>query len=117
MRTEGIADLFEQFPDVKATVDSGYRGLAKQFPDQVSAPPLKPKKNAPAQEWAAYVFESNVCALGGDSGGPALNGSTALGLLSGGTGETVCNSSSSGTYLNYFMPVQKVLNDHGLHVY
>ncbi|MCX4648005.1 MULTISPECIES: S1 family peptidase [unclassified Streptomyces] len=63
------------------------------------------------------LFESNVCALGGDSGGPALNGSTALGLLSGGTGETVCNSSSSGSYLNYFMPVQKVLNDHGLHVY
>ncbi|MFC9537236.1 hypothetical protein ACFT38_43350 [Streptomyces sp. NPDC056975] len=39
MRTEGIADLFEQFPD------------------QVSAPPLKPKKNAPAQEWAAYEKE------------------------------------------------------------
>jgi hypothetical protein len=32
VRTEGIADLFEQFPDVKAKVDSGYRGLAKQFP-------------------------------------------------------------------------------------
>ncbi|MGW6144972.1 transposase [Streptomyces sp. NPDC055140] len=39
MRTEGIADLFEQFPD------------------QVGAPPLKPKKNAPAQEWAAYEKE------------------------------------------------------------
>lgn len=63
------------------------------------------------------LFESNVCALGGDSGGPALSGSTALGLLSGGTDETVCSSSSSGTYWNYFMPVQKVLNDRGLHVY
>ncbi|MER5688879.1 hypothetical protein [Streptomyces sp. NPDC002205] len=57
MRTERIADLFEQFPDVKAKVDSGYRGLAKPFPDQVSAPPLKLKKNAPAQEWAAYEKE------------------------------------------------------------
>jgi DDE superfamily endonuclease/Helix-turn-helix of DDE superfamily endonuclease len=57
VRTEGIADLFEQFPDVKAKVDSGYRGLAKQFPDQVSAPPLKPKKDAPAEEWAAYEEE------------------------------------------------------------
>ncbi|MFJ1990363.1 trypsin-like serine protease [Streptomyces asiaticus] len=63
------------------------------------------------------MFESNVCALGGDSGGPALRGTTALGLLSGGTDETVCNSDSSGTYRNYFMPVQRVLNARGLHVY
>jgi hypothetical protein len=35
VRTEGIADLFEQFPQVNAKVDAGYRGLAKQFPDQV----------------------------------------------------------------------------------
>ena len=48
VRTEGIADLFTQFPQVKAKVDAGYRGLAKEFPDQVQAPPLKPKKDAPA---------------------------------------------------------------------
>ena len=47
VRTEGIADLFTQFPQVKAKVDAGYRGLAKEFPDQVQAPPLKPKKDAP----------------------------------------------------------------------
>ena len=35
VRTEGIADLFRQFPQVKAKVDAGYRGLAKEFPDQV----------------------------------------------------------------------------------
>ena len=35
VRTEGIADLFTQFPQVKAKVDAGYRGLAKEFPDQV----------------------------------------------------------------------------------
>ena len=31
-----------------------YRGLAKQFPDQVQAPPLKPKKDAAPEETAAY---------------------------------------------------------------
>ena len=54
VRTEGIADLFTQFPQVKAKVDAGYRGLAKEFPDQVTAPPLKPKKDAPPEETAAY---------------------------------------------------------------
>ena len=54
VRTEGIADLFTQFPQVKAKVDAGYRGLAKEFPDQVQAPPLKPKKDATAEETAAY---------------------------------------------------------------
>ena len=28
-RTEGISDLFTQFPQVKAKVDAGYRSLAK----------------------------------------------------------------------------------------
>ena len=54
LRTEGIADLFTQFPQVRAKVDAGYRGLAKEFPDQVTAPPLKPKKDAPPEETAAY---------------------------------------------------------------
>ncbi|MFC4608738.1 S1 family peptidase [Streptomyces maoxianensis] len=63
------------------------------------------------------MMETNNCALGGDSGGPALHGKTALGLLSGGGGETVCNSTSSGTYRNYFTKVQTVLNERGLHIY
>jgi hypothetical protein len=54
VRTEGIAGLFRQFPQVKAKVDAGYRGLAKEFPDQVQAPPLKPKKDAPPEETAAW---------------------------------------------------------------
>jgi DDE superfamily endonuclease/Helix-turn-helix of DDE superfamily endonuclease len=54
VKTEGIAGLFEQFPQVKAKVDAGYRGLAKDFPDQVQAPPLKPKKDAALEEIAAY---------------------------------------------------------------
>ena len=54
VRTEGIADLFTQFPEVKAKVDAGYRGLAKEFPGQVQAPPLKPKKDAIPEENAAW---------------------------------------------------------------
>ena len=54
VRTEGIADLFEQFPQVKAKVDAGYRGLATEFPGQVQAPPLKPKKDAPPEETATW---------------------------------------------------------------
>ena len=57
VRTEGIADLFTQYPDVKAKVDAGYRGLAKEFPDQVQAPPLKPKKGAAPEETAAWETE------------------------------------------------------------
>jgi hypothetical protein len=54
LKTEGICDLFEQFAQVKAKVDAGYRGLAKEFPDQVEAPPLKPKKDAPPEEVVAW---------------------------------------------------------------
>jgi hypothetical protein len=43
MRTEGSAEQFRQHPGVKAEVDDGYRGLANEFPGQVSAPPKKPK--------------------------------------------------------------------------
>jgi hypothetical protein len=50
----GIADLFRQYPQVKAKVDAGYRGLAREFPDQVQAPPLKPKKHAAPEGTAAY---------------------------------------------------------------
>jgi hypothetical protein len=54
VKTEGIADLFTHFPQVNAKVDAGYRGLAKDFPGQVQAPPLKPKKDTPPEETAAY---------------------------------------------------------------
>jgi hypothetical protein len=54
VKTEGIDDLIDQYPTVEFLVDSGYRGLAKDHPDQVIAPPLKPKKGATAQEMAAY---------------------------------------------------------------
>lgn len=54
VNTEGIGDLFERHPTVKAKVDSGYRGLAKRFPDQVQAPPKKPGKDAPATDVTAW---------------------------------------------------------------
>ncbi|MFD9222316.1 transposase family protein [Streptomyces sp. NPDC060064] len=43
VRSEGIAEQFRQHPRVKAKVDSGYQGLAKEFPCQVSAPPKNPR--------------------------------------------------------------------------
>jgi hypothetical protein len=54
LKTDGICDLLERFPQVKAKVDAGYRGLAKQFPGQVCAPPLKPKAGAPPEEAARW---------------------------------------------------------------
>ncbi|MFI9630496.1 transposase family protein [Streptomyces sp. NPDC052042] len=52
IRTEGIAEHLRLHPTVKAEADEGYRGLANEFPDQVSAPPKKPKgfNNAPLTE-------------------------------------------------------------------
>ena len=54
LRTEGIEDLLRQYPDVAAEVDSGYQGLSRDFPAQVSAPPKKPGKNATADETARW---------------------------------------------------------------
>jgi len=54
VKTAGICDLLERFPQVKAKVDAGYRGLARQFPGQVHAPPLKPAKDAPPDEIASW---------------------------------------------------------------
>ncbi|MER7197833.1 transposase family protein [Streptomyces sp. CB01635] len=43
IRTEGVIEQFRLHPRAMAEVDEGYRGLAKEFPEQVSAPPKKPK--------------------------------------------------------------------------
>jgi DDE superfamily endonuclease/Helix-turn-helix of DDE superfamily endonuclease len=50
LRTDGIEDLLQAHPDVSAEVDSGYQGLARDFPGQVSAPPKKPGKDASPEE-------------------------------------------------------------------
>ncbi|MER6104371.1 transposase family protein [Streptomyces sp. NPDC001832] len=54
MRTEGIAEQFRLHRDVRAEVDEGYRGLANEFPEQVSAPPKKPKEDAPLGDQYAW---------------------------------------------------------------
>ncbi|MFJ2569110.1 MULTISPECIES: transposase family protein [Streptomyces] len=54
VRTEGIAEQFRLYPEVKAEVDEGYRGLANAFPDQVHAQPKKPKDDAPLGEHYAW---------------------------------------------------------------
>jgi len=54
VRTEGIDDLLHAFPQARALVDAGYRGLAKAHPHQVIAPPLKPNKQATPDQVTAY---------------------------------------------------------------
>ncbi|MFE2993005.1 transposase family protein [Streptomyces sp. NPDC059262] len=54
VRTEGIAEQFHRHPKVKAEVDEGYRGLANEFPGQVSAPLKKLTDDAPLGEHHAW---------------------------------------------------------------
>lgn len=54
VRTEGIGEQFRLDPQVKAKVDEGYRGLSNEFPEQVSAPPKKPKEDTPLGEQYAW---------------------------------------------------------------
>jgi hypothetical protein len=54
LRTDGIDHLLEQFPDVRAEMDAGYRGLHRDHPDQVSVPPKKPAKDAVPEAIAAW---------------------------------------------------------------
>ena len=50
LRTDGIEDLLRRHPDVHAEADSGYQGLARDFPGQVSTPPKKPCTDAPPEQ-------------------------------------------------------------------
>ena len=54
LRTDGIEDLLHRHPDVRAEADAGYPGLARDFPGQVSAPPKKPRNDAPPEETASW---------------------------------------------------------------
>ena len=56
------------------------------------------------------LIKTNVCAEGGDSGGSLFDGSTAIGLTSGGG-----NCSTGGT--TYFQPVTEALSAYGVSVY
>ncbi|MFF0001499.1 hypothetical protein [Streptomyces avermitilis] len=54
MRVEGIAEQLRLRPQATAEADEGFRGLANEFPDQVSAPPTKPKDDAPLGEYYSW---------------------------------------------------------------
>jgi streptogrisin B len=54
------------------------------------------------------LIQTNVCAEGGDSGGPLYDGSKAVGLTSGGSG----NCSTGGT--TFFQPVREAVNAYGV---
>jgi hypothetical protein len=56
MRTEGIEEQLRLHPRVKAEVDSGYPGLVRDFPHQVSGPPKKPGAHAGPSERNAYEY-------------------------------------------------------------
>ncbi|MGV9316998.1 S1 family peptidase [Streptomyces sp. NPDC003691] len=57
------------------------------------------------------TIQTNACAQPGDSGGPLFTGNTALGLLSGGSG----NCSVGGT--TFYEPVQRPLSLYGYSVF
>ena len=57
------------------------------------------------------LIQTNVCAEGGDSGGPLYDGTRALGLTSGGSG----NCSSGGT--TFFQPVREAANAYGVTIF
>jgi streptogrisin D len=57
------------------------------------------------------LIRTNICAQPGDSGGPLFNGTAALGLTSGGSG----NCSTGGT--TFFQPVTEALTFYGAQIY
>jgi streptogrisin B len=57
------------------------------------------------------LIQTNVCAEPGDSGGPLYDGTKALGLTSGGSG----NCSTGGT--TFFQPVREAANAYGVTIF
>jgi len=57
------------------------------------------------------LIQTNVCAEGGDSGGPLYDGTKAIGLTSGGSG----NCTTGGT--TFFQPVTEALSAYGVSLY
>ena len=57
------------------------------------------------------LIQTTVCAEGGDSGGPLYDGTRALGLTSGGSGDCT----SGGT--TFFQPVREAVNAYGVTIY
>jgi len=57
------------------------------------------------------LIQTNVCAEGGDSGGPLYDGTKALGLTSGGSG----NCTTGGT--TFFQPARAAANHYGVTIF
>ena len=53
-RAEGIDALIDAYPTVDVLVDRGYQGLAKSHPEQVTAPPLKLRREATDEQKAVW---------------------------------------------------------------
>jgi DDE superfamily endonuclease/Helix-turn-helix of DDE superfamily endonuclease len=60
LKTGGIDNLLDQYRDVQAEMDSGYRGLRRDPPGQVSVPPLKPRKGAALEAIQAWEQERHA---------------------------------------------------------
>lgn len=60
LKTGGIDNLLDQYRDVQAEMDSGYRGLRRDHPGQVSVPPLKPRKGAALEAIQAWAQERHA---------------------------------------------------------
>jgi hypothetical protein len=54
VRVEGIDPLIDDYPTVQILVDRGYQGLAKDHPGQVTAPPLKLRRDATNEQKTAW---------------------------------------------------------------
>jgi streptogrisin B len=57
------------------------------------------------------LIETNICAGPGDSGAPLYDGSTLLGILSGGSGD--CTSGG----ISFFQPITQILSAYGVTIY
>ena len=54
LRTDGIDDLLQRFPDVRSEMDADYRGLHRDHPGQVGVPPKKPAKDTAPEVTEAW---------------------------------------------------------------
>nr|WP_239070042.1 MULTISPECIES: transposase [unclassified Streptomyces] len=54
VKTEGICDLFERYPQVKAKVGAVTGDWPSSSPTRSRPPPLKPRKDAPPEDVAAW---------------------------------------------------------------
>ncbi|MGI5230211.1 S1 family peptidase [Actinoallomurus sp. CA-142502] len=64
-----------------------------------------------AEGTVSGLIETNICSEPGDSGAPLYDGSTLLGVLSGGTGD--CSSGG----VTFFQPITEILSAYGLTVF